>query len=362
MAMDIDSPLSDLPNDFDMGGEVDAPATPSSDTGAMDMRITTPNDAAEYRQIIVKDEEMDIDLVATETTRPEKRRRVLMDAVMVPFVRSVRAHADAERRAIDQKFQAQLHNPKVKKPKDTPVLSLDTVRDRLRTNNISLEPYPIDLERDILDVTVTREFMSNEYGGNPQMTFPPISDEYFPKTGLKRFMYLNLLINPQCPEVPGAPGLFFDCTDDVEGEGDEEDEKDEDRSDEEQNIDRESEDEDEGNDNEAHTSDEGDRNDKAAKDEAIKEEDEEDKKPVGQDSKPYILFSRLDKNVWQYQGQYVMAPAENLTIEEWKQQPRKVGFTMSPAHLMIARQARQTLAHHLSKKNWGISLRVDIAL
>jgi hypothetical protein len=46
------------------------------------------------------------------------------------------------------------------------MLSLDTVRARLRAHNISYEPYPIDLEKDILDVTVTRAFMSKTYGGS----------------------------------------------------------------------------------------------------------------------------------------------------------------------------------------------------
>ncbi|KAJ6544251.1 hypothetical protein B0H19DRAFT_1170080 [Mycena capillaripes] len=353
--MDIDSPLTELPNDFDMGGDFDAPATPSSDTGAMDLRITTLNaedpgsirrasqvssidaaSAATHRKIIVKDEEMDIDLVATDMTRPEKRRRVLMDAVILPFVRSVRVHADAERNAIDQKLE-QLRNPKVKKPKDTPILSLDTIRSRLRQHNISYEPYPIDLERDILDIAVTRDFMCKTYGGNRQVARPKIGAEFVKKTGKKYFLYPNLNFNPHCPEIPGAPGLLFNvtCFGDLDGKDDGADS-----------------DEDQGGDSGSGGEEEEGAKGDSHRDGEIEENKNLDEKESGtsQDMKgpfQWILFSRLDENNWQYQGQYITTPAPPLTVEEWQQQPPKV---------------QNTWTKKLSKQGWGRNVRAEIVL
>ncbi|KAJ7499695.1 hypothetical protein FB451DRAFT_1014745, partial [Mycena latifolia] len=136
------------------------------------------------------------------------------------------------------------------------------------------EPYPIDLEKDILDVTVRRDFMGKEYGGNPQETYPKIAPAFVEKTGMKYFMYLNLLYNPHCPEIPGAPGLLFDAdfpsdSDDSDSESD--------------------------------------------------SDDDEDKSET--------LFSRLGSGIWQYQGQYVKAPVAPLTLDEWKQQSPAVRRT-----------------------------------
>ncbi|KAJ7123187.1 hypothetical protein C8R44DRAFT_705091 [Mycena epipterygia] len=258
---------------------------------------------------IVKAEPMEIDLDlernSTEPPRPEKRRRVFMDAVIVPSRALVTARAEAERQSIHRQLE-QLHNPLVKKPKNAPTLSLDTIR--LRLQPIGYEPYPIDLDKTTLDVTVRRDFMSKEYGGSEQETYPKIGAAFVAKTGMKHFTYLHMLCNPHCPEVPGAPGLLFDaiCPDDSDLD----------------------------------TSDDDDDDDN--------EDDEEEKdRSDSEDEKSRTLFSRLDSAVWQYQGQYVTAPAAPLTLNEWKQQ--------SP-------QVRKNWAKELSVKGWGRQIRADIVL
>ncbi|KAJ7911130.1 hypothetical protein B0H13DRAFT_2010649 [Mycena leptocephala] len=200
---------------------------------------------------------------------------------------------------------------------------LDTVRARLRKHNISYEPYPIDLDRDILDVTVRRDFMSDNYGGNPQETYPKISEAFVKKTGLRNFMYLNLNFNPHCPEIPGAPGLLFGVT--CPGDSDISDDEGKER------------DEGEGEDGEG-------RKRRKARKKKIKQD--EDKKEVEEDTTG-ILFARLAQGVWQYQGQYVTAAAEHLTIQEWKQQSPKV---------------QQTWAYQLSIKEWGRWVRAEVTL
>ncbi|KAF8173838.1 hypothetical protein K438DRAFT_131217 [Mycena galopus ATCC 62051] len=220
------------PSDLDAGRDVrmTTPDAEDSATDSDEVAACTTNAVggkiAAPQQVVVKAEpvEMELDslLNSIEETRaqPQKRRRILMDVVVVPFDRAARAHADAERQqrteanrqALDQRF-AQMQNPKVKKAKNAPVLSLDTVIARLSAQNIPFEPYPIDLEPDIRDVTVRRDFMTQEYGGNSQETFPTIAEKFWRKTGMRYFMYLNLNFNPRCPEIPGAPGLIFsaDC-------------------------------------------------------------------------------------------------------------------------------------------------------
>lgn len=167
--------------------------------------------------------------------------------------------------------------PKVKKKKNL-AFSLDTVRERLR--GIGYDLFQITLDKATQDITVTREFLSDQYGGNPQAIFPTISEENFRRHGLDDFMFpsfsvsfSNLLIvlpvsvdirvpkyHPHCPEVPGAPGLYFETT----------------------------------------------------------------LKLVKVWPKEQRIITRLDSGVWQYQGQYKLARAASLTKEEWNAQKPQV--------------------------------------
>ncbi|KAF9457402.1 hypothetical protein BDZ94DRAFT_1273316 [Collybia nuda] len=156
-----------------------------------------------------------------------------------------------------------LSNPIVKK-KPNIELSIDTVRDRMKS--IGYDLYPVPLEKDIQDVTVTRQFMSDVYGGSSMETSPKISEKKLALHGLDDFMYLNLNLNPQAPQFPGAPGLFFDVD-----------------------------------------SDPG----------SPPSEDVDD--PI-----PRRLFSRLTSAIWLYCGQYEIRQVLSLTKEEWAIQSPKV--------------------------------------
>lgn len=137
---------------------------------------------------------------------------------------------------------------------------MDTVRERLRST-IGFELYPIPLEVDILETTVSRMFMSHLYGGNVQETFPRPRKELLEIHGLDDFMYLHPHYNPHAPERPGAPGLFFATSDD---------------------------------------------------------------ELPGEWVKTQRLFVRIVSGLWQYLGQYKMRPAPLLTKEEWASQSSKV--------------------------------------
>ncbi|KAJ7476964.1 hypothetical protein B0H11DRAFT_1305882 [Mycena galericulata] len=295
-------------------------STPHEDRAPSTIRETLMGDAAPMHvspspmslDKIVKVEPIDVDMdtgsALTDQARPGKRCKFVMEAVFVPSLASAR-RAEAERKEINKKLE-QLRNPIVKKPKNTPTLSLDTIRDRLES--IGYDPYPIDLKKDILDVTVRRDFMSKEYGGNSQAMCPKIAPNFVERTGMKYFMYPNLLFNPHCPEVPGAPGLLFHvgCPG-TSGEG--EDEK---------RV--------AGGDN---------KDDEELEDEEEEEDDD--------DFESWILICRLAQGIWQYQGQYVQGPAPRLTTQEWKQQPSKVKTVWTDG---------------ISKCDWGQSIRADIAL
>ncbi|THU82992.1 hypothetical protein K435DRAFT_690410 [Dendrothele bispora CBS 962.96] len=78
-----------------------------------------------------------------------------------------------------------------------------------RLKNVQLDLFPIDLDVTTLNTTITRDFMSNRYGGSSVSCFPTISEEKFRQHGYNDFMYLSMKYHPHAPQVPGAPGLFF---------------------------------------------------------------------------------------------------------------------------------------------------------
>lgn len=98
-------------------------------------------------------------------------------------------------------------------------------------------------------------------------TFPKISTKKLVIHGLNDFMYLNLNLNPQAPQFPGAPGLFFDV-DSTPGSPPED-------------VD---------------------------------------------DGRIHRLFSRLDSAIWAYCGHYKKKQVKSLTKEEWAVQRPKVHY------------------------------------
>ncbi|KAJ7667070.1 hypothetical protein B0H17DRAFT_1251998 [Mycena rosella] len=135
-----------------------------------------------------------------------KRHRMLIDAVVLPKLASVWIERKNNNRKIEQ-----YRNPAVKKPKEIR-FNLDTVRERLEL--IGLDLFPIDLEQEVLDVTMRRDFIAQHYGGNHQARFISgflviPANNLVLKLGKSHFLYPSLENNPECPERPGAPGLLF---------------------------------------------------------------------------------------------------------------------------------------------------------
>jgi len=58
---------------------------------------------------------------------------------------------------------------------------------------------------------VKRKFLSEIYGGSPVSTYPVIGPHFLNQHGMDDFMYIIPEHNPPGPQVPGAPGLLFEC-------------------------------------------------------------------------------------------------------------------------------------------------------
>lgn len=69
--------------------------------------------------------------------------------------------------------------------------------------------YPIDLDKEIRDVVVSRGFLSKKYGGDARSTIPTIAEKHIRVHHVRNWMYPNLMYNPYAPALPGHRGLFF---------------------------------------------------------------------------------------------------------------------------------------------------------
>jgi hypothetical protein len=134
-----------------------------------------------------------------------------------------------------------------------------------RLEPIGLEKYVIDLPLAEINQMVSRKFMSANYGGSMQATFPQIREEKLAEHGLDDFMYLHLNYQPYAPQTPGGCGLWFSTDGDSEPwEG----------------ITR-------------------------------------------------VLTRDLNSAMWQYMGQYEVKAAASLEMAEWLQQDLKVRFLLN---------------------------------
>ena len=95
---------------------------------------------------------------------------------------------------------------KVKKAEGL-TLSLDSIHDRLK--GVGYKPYPVELDDETRNKTVTRAFISAQYGGSAFSTFPTISKEHLDRHKMNDWMFPNLSFNPYAPQMAGAPGLLF---------------------------------------------------------------------------------------------------------------------------------------------------------
>ncbi|KAJ7983036.1 hypothetical protein DFH06DRAFT_714595 [Mycena polygramma] len=245
------------------------------------------------------------DAIVPEALRPAKRR-CLMDGLVVPTLQSVgiKLHRElvpgGRRCLMDAVIVPTLRSLGVerlqevgevnstKRPQRSERLGAGVLRARLISAGIGTEPYPINLDARFRDVSVRRDFMGAHYGGNSYAVFPAIAEDKYTKTGHRYFMYPNLVQNPDAPAIPGSHGLFL-----------------------------------------------------AAIGRSAKES------TVEWTSGTYKVLTRLGTRDNLYMGDYVIKPAESLTLAEWTAQPQAM---------------RYRWCSKLAEKDWGRITRTRIAL
>ena len=142
-------------------------------------------------------------------------------------------------------------------------MSLDEATVRSRIAAMDAEPWPVTLDPALASVSVTRLFMSVEYGSSAVAAFPSIAAARVKVHGYNDFMFMSVKWHPNAPARPGEPGLWYNPT--------------------------------------------------ALSDMSI-----------DGDSTIQRLFVCLDQSKWLYFGQYKLAPAPSLTQTEWVLQSPKV--------------------------------------
>ncbi|KAF8075874.1 hypothetical protein FPV67DRAFT_387214 [Lyophyllum atratum] len=218
-----------------------------------------------------------------------------MDAVVVPTLHEVFGgsviRAEESNKEIDERL-SKLQNPKVKKNEGL-MFSYDTIRDRLRP--IGFDPYPVELDMETREVMVSRKFLSMNYGGTMQLTFPEIGPKFQALHNYRNFMCLSLEYQSGAPQMPGAPGLWFSPIGELTSGG-----------------------------------------------------------MSSSDPTVYTVLTRITDSpaLWQYQGQYKLGGAMSFTKEEWASESAAVRLTWAQV-LNVKPWGRPTVARVFLRKTYG---------
>lgn len=98
------------------------------------------------------------------------------------------------------------------KKNDELALLPKTLHDRLSPIGFDIQDQFFTLDQATREVTITRAFISNVYGGSNQKTFPVISPERVAQHGMNDFMFMIPTdYQPEAPQLPGALGLRMCC-------------------------------------------------------------------------------------------------------------------------------------------------------
>ncbi|KAF5329336.1 hypothetical protein D9619_009278 [Psilocybe cf. subviscida] len=128
-----------------------------------------------------------------EAVRTQKRRREVFDCVFMSssnaFKRPKKETDTITREDLKKKMKL-WENPKVKKKKNNPVLLPETIRSRIRHIGFDVPERHFKIDK------LMREVMDK-----------------LKEHGMNDFMFMNTEFQPQAPEVPGAPGLWFNPND-----------------------------------------------------------------------------------------------------------------------------------------------------
>ncbi|TDL21503.1 hypothetical protein BD410DRAFT_789615 [Rickenella mellea] len=96
---------------------------------------------------------------------------------------------------------------KFKVKKDVPVLSIESIWARIAV--AGRDPFEINVPINMLEGTITRNFLSKFYGGGKRNTWSYPKKEFVDQHGINSFVCLTLEYCPYSPQRPGAPGLHY---------------------------------------------------------------------------------------------------------------------------------------------------------
>ncbi|KAJ7618466.1 hypothetical protein FB45DRAFT_840252 [Roridomyces roridus] len=133
-----------------------------------------------------------------DSALPRNIVRYRMDAVVVPRL------PRGTKRPLNEPASVKLEVKKIKLERSEG-LAAGTLSVRLN----GIETYPTRLDFEFRDLSFSRQFVSDYYGGSVQETFPKAAAKFYTLTGYRHFMYPSLVVNPESPRIPGEPGLFL---------------------------------------------------------------------------------------------------------------------------------------------------------
>ncbi|KAI0051472.1 hypothetical protein FA95DRAFT_1554566 [Auriscalpium vulgare] len=171
-----------------------------------DMRISQaqPRDASRANSPELGSRSPDV-IVSADDEYAEAAALQLPSASSRPQSRNVKAEPmDDVLPAIRQQTPLDDIKPKIKEDHQ---FDAATVLSRLKA--VGAEPYDIGPGVEITEFILSREFISWEYGGSGQTTFPSIAQDNIDRHGLDDFMCITVELHPHAPLRPGHAGLWL---------------------------------------------------------------------------------------------------------------------------------------------------------
>ncbi|KLO15645.1 hypothetical protein SCHPADRAFT_938491 [Schizopora paradoxa] len=130
--------------------------------------------------------------------------------ISTPEILDVDAMDDGRLGELVQPDKMKNENAKIKK--ETFRLAESTITKYIKLFDLRSTQVPQDGDsQQNMDRTVRREFLSRLYGGSMQELFSKPSADRVTAHGHRQFVCPMISIHPWAPQLPGQPGLVFDC-------------------------------------------------------------------------------------------------------------------------------------------------------
>ncbi|KAF9067941.1 hypothetical protein BDP27DRAFT_1328025 [Rhodocollybia butyracea] len=158
---------------------------------------------------------------ASEPDDAKPKKKIKLEFVGV--VISSSSHSSSQTRRIARSLSpGDTESESEDKPKATqvkeeikPVIKKEALLDPItvtdRINKIGCIPFTVTLDKMLRNTPVSRQFISQVYGGSDTSTFPRISQRNIEKHGRGYWMFWNLEKHPDAPGEPGRPGIWYDA-------------------------------------------------------------------------------------------------------------------------------------------------------